>query len=393
MKTEAIVKCYQALRGLEQFSLTAIAGVQGSRTVYTAQISFETLAKQFNLVPGGILPHYVKLQRELAKSRSNKIKRYVLDNEDYIFPEIIAVVEKVHVTEIVAGVVQLSIPAEAFRYLVDGQGRLGAIQSLLTEKPEYQSHTIDIKFVLSSGIVTDAQLFADINSTQAGTNSSQYVATDSRESINSFIKEFVSQSSLLGDKITFERSNVTTSSSSKEVWSANQLRSFILLATGLTPALAKTEFQSDERRNYWSGYFNTFFSELTLRHVDIEAVLLGSKDINQYRKESVIPTSVFLKALGMLSKVLMTHAIESQATRIDWSVINGISKIDFSVKNPEWVGRCLSMHGKFEDRSYNHLAVVAYLLKVSGFTLPEAVAKVDDQVHQSRTQLQLDIQR
>ena len=393
MKTEAIVKCYQALRGQEPFSLTAIKGEQGNRTVYTAQISFETLAKQFSLVPTGVLPPYLKLQRELAESRSNKIKRYVLENEDYIFPEIIAVVENLSVVEVITGVVQLSVPAEAFRYLVDGQGRLGAIQALVNENPAYNCHTIDIKFVLSSGVAADAQLFADINSTQAGTNSSQYVATDSRESINNFIKVFVSQSPLLGDKITFERSSVTTSSSLKEVWSANQLRSFVLLATGLSPALAKSEFKSEERCSYWSGYFNAFFREIASRHADIDAVLSCSQDINQFRKESVIPTSVWLKSFGVVSKILMMHAIETKAPNIDWSILDGITNIDFSVKNPEWIGRCLSMQGKFEDRSYNHLAVAAYLLKGARISLPDVVVNAESKVQESRAQLQLEISR
>tara|TARA_Y100000780_G_C13694801_1_gene421051 strand:+ start:4866 stop:6047 length:1182 start_codon:yes stop_codon:yes gene_type:complete len=393
MQTEAIIKCYQALRGQESFSLNAIKGIQGNRTVYTAQISFDTLAEQFSLVPSGLLPSYIKLQRELAKSRSNKIKRYVLENADYIFPEIIAVVEKINITEVTSGIVNLSVPADAFRYLVDGQGRLGAIQALINEKPDYKHHTIDIKFVLSSGIAADAQLFADINSTQAGTNSSQYVATDSRESINNFIKEFVHQSSLLRQRITFERASVTTSSTSIEVWSANQLRSFILLATGLSPAQAKKEFQSEERCNYWSGYFNVFFREAAARHADIEAVLSSSKDINLFRKASVIPTSVWLKSLGVLSKILMMHAIETQSSSIDWSILDGLSNIDFSVNNPEWIGRCLSMQGKFEDRSYNHLAVAAYLLRDAGIQLPDDVIKVEAQVQQSRKQLQLEISR
>ena len=98
-ETKALASCYSTMRGTSNLSVFALSGDEGDRTTYTSKLTFSELAENFNIVPQDELPAGVMLQRELAKSRSRAIANYILSSEDFIFPEVIAIVEMLSVSE------------------------------------------------------------------------------------------------------------------------------------------------------------------------------------------------------------------------------------------------------------------------------------------------------
>ena len=212
------------------------------------------------------------LQRELAKSRSRAIANYILSSEDFIFPEVIAIVEMLSVSEFkqMGNVVKINLDKTAFRYLVDGQGRLLAIKTLLEKHPELASKTIDVKFVESRGIESDAQIFSDINGSQLAPNSSQHIAMDSRKVLSRFTKEAVRLTPSLCNIVDFTKSSVTTSSKTDNVWTLNQISKFLLILTGTSAKKAEALFSDEAERNHWIGFLKLFFEKamcLSLIHI------------------------------------------------------------------------------------------------------------------------------
>jgi DGQHR domain-containing protein len=152
-------------------------------------------------------------------------------------------------------VVTLRLSQAAFRYLVDGQGRLMGIRQALKTNPALADNTIDIKFVRSEGLVKDTQLFADINMTPVKPNKSQCAAIDSRLVINRFAKLVIHAVHRLTDRIDFTKASVTNSQVSQKLWTLNQVVAFVQLVTGATPKSFQTLLGSEEREAYWTGKY------------------------------------------------------------------------------------------------------------------------------------------
>ena len=390
LESQLLVECYSQLKGANIYAGYGLWGKEGNRTSYTVKMTFLQLAEQFNLVPSGVLPETVKLQRDLVSSRTSKIKQYIKDNTDFVFPAVIAVVESLDVEKLdFSDIVKITLNPDSFRYLVDGQGRLSAIKEIVNELPELGNNTIDVKFIISTGLASDAQLFSDINTTPIRPNRSQCVAMDSRSVLNSFAKRLVQSSPILSDKICYSKASVTTSSTDEKLWTLNQVTAFILTITGLT-AKAAEESINEERIAYWSGFINAYFSQL--KHSDaINDALSGNKPPAQIRKETIIGTSVMFKSLALFGKIIMLNFIERGQTKADWSFMEKLKHVDFSYSNPQWKGRCMNQQGRLEDKSFNHRAVASYLCDVVGLQKPDDVISAENDVIQSRLQLDLEV--
>lgn len=384
-ETKALASCYSTMRGTSNLSVFALSGDEGDRTTYTSKLTFSDLAENFNIVPQDGLPAGVMLQRELAKSRSRAIANYILSSEDFIFPEVIAIVETLSVSEFkqMGNVVQIQLDKTAFRYLVDGQGRLLAIKTLLEKHPELVSKTIDVKFVESRGIEADAQIFSDINGSQLAPNSSQHIAMDSRKVLSRFTKEAVRLTPSLCNIVDFTKSSVTTSSKTDNVWTLNQLSKFLLILTGASAKKAETLFSDEAERTHWIGFLKLFFDKATCNPYIRETLVKGRSGA----KGSIIGTATFLKSFALFGRIAVLNSMMEGQGKMDWSFMDKIADVDFSVENPEWIGRCLNGRGKFEDKTFNHGAVASYLCAVSGLHVPEELEAVEEEVLMMRAKI------
>jgi DGQHR domain-containing protein len=390
-ETQALTACYQRLKGHMPLTVIGLVGKEGNRLTYTAKLTFAQLAEQFNLVPTGVLPETVKLQRDLVSSRTNKIQSYLKNNDDFVFPAVIAVVEALNIeTLALNSAVEIKLTPDSYRWLVDGQGRLASIKNILSEFPEYGDNTIDVKFILSLGVEKDAQLFTDINTTPTRPNKSQCIAMDSRSILNSFAKHLVQHSPVLANKICYSKSSVTRNATSDALWTLNQVTAFILIITGLSASQSEAEFSRAERRDYWFGFINAYLNQLCANPTFDDA-LHTVKPALEIRQNTIIGTSVFLKSMALLGKIMMLNFIESGEAKADWSCMQSLANIDLSYNNTEWLGRCLNFRGGYEDKSFNHKAMASYFCDVLAINKPQEIIEAEIQVSQSRSQLELEV--
>jgi DGQHR domain-containing protein len=384
VEAKSLVECYSKLRGKQTLSTYCLHGKEGNRTTYTAKLTFNQLVETFELVPSGVLPETVKIQRDLIQSRTGKIKQYISNNKDFVFPAVIAVVESMDVSpSVLDGLVSVTLQVDPFRYLVDGQGRLSGIKLAIQEDPSLGSNTIDVKFIISQGVESDAQLFSDINTTPTRPNRSQCVAMDSRSVLNSFAKQLVQSSPILSDKICYSKASVTKSATGQKLWTLNQVTAFVLLLTGLTAKEAEIELNDDGRIQYWTGFINAYLEKLCYSKA-LYGVLKGDASPTDIRQTTIIGTSVFFKSLALFGKIIMLNFIESGQPKADWSFMDSLRDIDLSVSNLEWRGRCQNYQGRFEDKAFNHRAMASYLCDVVGINKPDEIAEVENHVISTR---------
>lgn len=379
----ALSAYYATMRGESNLSVSAICGKEGNRETYVAKLSFADVAKHFSLIGHENAPEGVMLQRELARSRSTAIKQYINQNQDFVFPSLIAVVEKVEVKAITSNVVELLLPANAFRYFVDGQGRLMGIKGALAENETLADNYIDVKVIVSQGTEKDAQVFYDVNRTPTSPNASQCIAMDSRMALSVVAKRIASDIKQLNGRIDFTKASVTNRKASSDIWTLNQLSKFILMLTGATQKTAETLFSDSAVLDKWADLIQTFFNKLE-KHPDIKAIF--ENGLGEWSERSVVPTSVFLKSLAVFLKVAMMNAMTEERS-MDWSFMEKLSTVDLSTDNEEWLGRCLNYRQRFEDKSFNHKAVASYLCKKCGLEMPDELLDVEESVLISRASM------
>ncbi|MDC8832983.1 DNA sulfur modification protein DndB [Alteromonas gilva] len=377
---------YKQLNGTTDFTLFAVGGKEGDRFTYVAKIPFGVLAEQYDLVPDAELSTNLKLQRDLVVSRSRNIANYIGSNGDFIFPELISISESIIAEQLNAGnVFKITIPSDAFRYLVDGQGRLSGIKRELKSSPELAEHCIDIKFIVSEGIKRDTQIFADVNQTPISPNKSQCVAMDNRMVINRFAK-VVSESTVLKSKIDFTKASVTNSSNTGKLWTLNQMVSFITILTGTTNKSSQEKLADEATQKYWLGFISRYLEKLQM-HPGIKAIFNADEISAEFRSQTVIGTSVFLKSVALLGKIIVMNVVDSGQKQVDWSFFDKWASLDLSVDNKEWLGRCMNYRGRFEDKAFNHKATVSYLCEQLGLQVPKELESIEEEVLMARAQM------
>lgn len=377
-----LLNLYSEMRGDNDLTLYVLGGIEGDRTTYVGKISYADLVSQFNLVPRSEnYPQKLILQRELVTSRATNIKTYILNNKDHLFPEIISVCETI-TTEAVEGIpnlFKLTLPAVGFRYLVDGQGRLIGINKALLERQELAQQTIDIKFVASEGISKDSQLFSDVNMTPISPNKSQCAAMDSRLVVNRFAKMAIESVPELTNIIDYTKASVTASSKLPSLWTLNQMVAFVLLLTGTTAKSCEKELATEEKQIYWAGFIAKYFSVLQENEL-FKAAISQKLTAQEVRVESIIGTSVFLKSLALMGKVLIMHFISKGDSNADWSILSGWKDINLQADNNDWIGRCKNYRGGFEDKTFNHKATASYFLTEMCLEVPEELETIEEEV-------------
>jgi DGQHR domain-containing protein len=386
---EILHALYRQMRGTETFEIYAFGGKEGDRFTYVAKTPYSVLSKQFSLVPQNVsLPKNLMLQRNLVQSRSTNIQQYIVNNENFIFPEVISICEIID-AEPVAGIpnlFKLTIPTWAFRYLVDGQGRLMGITKAQAIKAELDDQTVDIKFVLSEGVIRDAQVFSDINMTPVSPNKSQCAAMDNRQAVNRFAKRAVDSVAQLTPLIDYTKNSVTSSSTSQKLWTLNQMVAFVLILTGTTAKSSEKELGAEDKQVYWTGFIAKYF--LMLQTNDrFKSAITRELTAQEVRAESIIGTSVFLKSIALMGKILIMHFINKGDAQADWSIMKDWGSVDLSTNNVEWIGRCKNFRGGFEDKSFNHKAMASYFLTQMGVEMPEDLETIEEEVLMNRAQI------
>jgi DGQHR domain-containing protein len=375
------VAIYNELRHDKSLTLIALEGLENNRKVYTFNITYSELVEFFKPVPFNENSDLL-LQRETQKSRKNNIFEYA--KVDYAaFPACGAIFEAFTLEPTsIPNIVQLTLPAESFRYLFDGQGRLGGITKLLTENPEFSDNSIVIKAYETEGVIRDNQLFSDWNGATSKPNKSICQAMDSRTLINTFTKQILASESmsLINKRIDYTKASVTQSQSPK-LWSLNQFNTVVQIILGVTSKSAEKLLADEEKRVFWSGFITAYFNKL-IELPFLKSVVSTDDGVKKAKEETVIGTAVWLKGIAYTGKVIALHLLENteRGEKADWSFITHLDGLDYRKDNPEWIGRCLDFRGRFQDKAFNQKAIASYILKDSAIELPEEFELIEDEV-------------
>ena len=201
---------------------------------------------------------------------------------------------------------------------------------------------------------------------------------DSRISINKFTRELINENSYIKDRVDFQQASVSASSTSNMLWTLNQLVSFVQLVTGTT----KSSFEKKmdvAKQAYWKGFIHKFIDVMS-KHPQIGTALNSGTPANETREASIIGTSVFLKSLGIVGKIVALHFINSGAKKADWSILDDWHQLDLSKNNDDWIGRCRDYRGVFADKAFNQKATASAMISSMGIELPEELELIEDEV-------------
>jgi DGQHR domain-containing protein len=375
MNTE-LTDLYNSLRVAQDFTFYAVAGKEGLRTTYTANVDFIDAVELFKLVPHNPESKLL-VQRETHKSRIKGVTTYLAD-EYACLPATGAIVEEIRTELVIDNVYRITIPKGAFRYLFDGQARLGGISGLLNIDASFNNNTLSVKFVQTEGMVRDNQLFSDFNSASVKPNSSICKAMDSRSLINRFTKQIISDSPLINDLIDFNKASVTASSKSNKIWTLNQFTSFVQTVAGVTSKSAES-ILDDANQKRTSGFIHKYLEVLS-QHPQLKTIFSREANPAWTRENTIVGTSVWLKSIALTGRFVCLHLLLNTEKKADWTFMDKLHDVDFSRKNSEWDGRCLNYRGGLEDKTYNHKAVSSYLLGTMGLDVPESIEEVEETV-------------
>lgn len=388
---EKLNALYSALRADSDITFYVTAGREGDRTTYVGKVPMTTLVESFPRVPQDVdMPSHIMIQRDLDHARANGVANYVKDNPGiFIFPGLMAIVENFTLSQVVENVYALTIPADSFRYLVDGQGRRGGIEILMDtefEKLDLEEQHFDVKFIKSMGATLDNQICVDINTSSKTFNQSQKAAMDSRKVLSVFSREVAQQQPLAGN-VNYTRASVTASSDSPYLWTLNQLGAFIMKLTGTSAKTAQTLLEKPEDRAYIAGFVSKFFSVLC-QNPTFGRALDKTLPAKVVRDTTVMGTATFFKSLAIVGKVVKMNLEARGPGQADWSLMDGWKNVDLSGDNKEWIGRCKNYRGGYEDKPWNHKAVASYLLGQMGIAAPAELDEVEQEVQAYRRQWQ-----
>ena len=375
------------------------AGQEGDRITYVTKITYRQLVEAFDVWPSEGIPADLKLQRELLPKRTKDISEYIKNNDDFIFPEIIAIVDRMSFEskplEWANNLGVVSFPATAFRYASDGQGRLTGIKEALNYKPELASHMIDIKFAHDEGEERNQQVFADINMTPCKPSTSQCITFDHRTLAHTVVKETINlvksgETQTLKPFINYEKASVSVSS--EHLWTVNQMTNFLLASQGQTKRsiqsyLKANEDKQDKLVKLQSSFFNSLFTRVSI----FKDVVSHATKAQEVKRDSIVGTAVFLEALGIFMKVAMLNMVEQGNVDLEWPIIDNLNSVDYSQDNPEWIGRCKTMFGKFVKNKTSVNATAAYLVSQCDLPMPKELLIIESDVQKSRSAVLKDV--
>lgn len=358
----------------------ALKGKQGKYATFTMELKLNDFIHCFEQEPTDIPPE-IKRQRDLAVVRASGIERYMKESDKtYVFGGVQAVVEKIDTIEETSmpGIVKITINENTWRYLCDGQGRLGGITRLLSENQNVGNDSIGVTFRLDRGLALNRQMTADINKSPLRLPKSQLINFDRANGFNAFVTDVLDEVPLVKARVEFEKASIKKGS--EKLWTLNQFKSFVQQYLGLTDKRFKSDVAGKALQEKAKTAIVRFLNA-ALSAQPLKDAVMGVGDVSK----SIIPSAVFIEGLGIAGKCLMMEF--AKAGEADFSILQTLSNVNFSASDTEWEGRCINEQGKFVAKTFNKQAIACYLIKIMGMPLPTDLAEVEANLISNKRQL------
>ncbi|GIV22031.1 MAG: hypothetical protein KatS3mg023_3782 [Armatimonadota bacterium] len=185
--------------------------VSPERGIYLLHLTFEDIALLLDEDLG-----YIRLeeegdlvvQRDLNKGRVKDIQAYITQNDDWFLPPILLSLvtedadSALHIPQSEFGkqfpMFKLVLGEGSYLRIIDGQHRVAAVSGLVSSAPDkYGGLPLPAVMVVSRGIDSDRQLFADVNGKAVRVNPSAIVEFDSRDDKSKLARQILYESRYL----------------------------------------------------------------------------------------------------------------------------------------------------------------------------------------------------
>ena len=300
-----------------------------------------------------------QLQRKLTSSRAKKIKQYLLEREDAVFPQLAGFVTSHTLVEDVHSLFrQVIIPDIAERMLVDGQGRREGGMLAMEEKPELGDMTIDMKLMVlktdtllgSAHIIR--QVFSDYHKNVVKPNSSINLFFDSSKKSSAF---YVSALEKLEARDSLFAKQVSRDGSTNRLYTLAQFKVFLEKLTGMTDKQMEITFEDEAVRDMWLRIVDEYARQVeTNAFPDVFNGISTTEDVKTFKKSHLACCAIGIEALGRVGNLIIDSAIAKQQ-KPDLSLISGLSDLDMDRNADIWQGKVM-LDGRILKGSAKKLA-------------------------------------
>ncbi|MCQ1060770.1 DGQHR domain-containing protein [Photobacterium sp. ZSDE20] len=349
-------------------SIEVIKGTEGLGSTYLAQIEFNDFISTFHLQDQSI-PEQLKMQRDVTKSRASKIQNYLLQREDWFFPEVIAVVShsgyEESFTDLESGIEvgEINLSDQTQSILIDGQGRYCGISQAVAQNASLREKTIDVKVILVDGDLRKnaemiRMIFVDLHQNVKRQTPSSLIHFDNSLPCNRFISDLLTHLEPEFDIFRLVSVMGTTNS----VYKLSAFKTFVDRFTGFNTQSDKAVYDDDSVRQFLFGQITEYLHILSALPA-MKQLIEGNAD-----DSNLLENDVALEALGYLANVAQHNAILRQTT-VDYSALR-LHEVNFDKAAPAW--KKVFHKGRLVRGSAKRIAII--IACQNGLALPEDLA-------------------
>lgn len=354
-----------------------IRGIQSGMAYYVGMVSLRELKKCFTFATLDDTPIEKRSQRELRKSRVNKIKDYILKafkrnkrnrvvadrDQFYAFGSAVIAIDPpwdgddmefvplLSEPPDIGNIGKLIIPRDALARILDGQHRIFGLIAALEEQPDLDCETLPVIFFLDLGQRWRGQMCIDLNCNSVKFPSSLVLLLSQRDPLANLVKSVIKRVELLNLYIDWGRASLTQDS--------EKMFTFLAIYEATKALLANhQELGTEEQLEIASRFWTAVVSNMS----NWQAVASGEFSPSWIRETKISSHPLAIAALGRMGAELLSQP--------DWEPrLEALQHLNWSTTNPDWDGTGL-VDGSHDSESW----LADYLLKrVKAFTEPETV--------------------
>jgi len=338
----------------ENYSFSAIRGIQAGREYYVATVSFGVFTRLF-IFDDDVLPADMRSQRVLNKARVPDISNYILDNpKEFVFSAITASIDCEIIFDPLGdegaalNIGTLTIPLNSQIIINDGQHRQAAIIRAMKENPRLRNQTIAVVLFQDKGLRKSQQMFADLNQHAVKPTRSLSLFYDHRNELARLTKRIVEKVPIFCNFTEVEKTTISHRSNKMFTLSNIHQANMSVLRKRSNAKTAK-EGEDEIVVDYWC--------EVTKHIPEWQMVIRKEVSCAELRREFVHAHGVVLHALGIAGGSLLKERPESW--KKDLKVLR---RIDWSRSSADvWEGR--AMIGGNMNKSQNNLILTSNYIK------------------------------
>lgn len=333
----------------QDLSLTLLVSTEGLTEstdceLYIGQMTMQHLVDNFECEENKDGEHeHDKMQRNVEKSRTTPIIKYLTTRSDYSLPCLSLVVNRIQVTEVhhigQQKIVSAIIESGAHRYIVDGQGRRFSIGEALKELPELATHGVGFKMVVTNTkTIVEAkqiirQIFNDYNGNLKKPSTSLSLYFDSSKPYPRMLNKLIDLE-LDNGKPLYLYLSKQGKPTRGQIWTYTQFSSFVLTLFKTTQSelneALKNDLVFENMLDVASKFIKTIFNQLPLSSLDCQ-------DWNRMYKESLFTKALFAKGLALFCQCLIDEAADHKK-EVEWDKLKQLKSLPlYDFKDEFWV--------------------------------------------------------